>query len=76
MDVQTISALISSIGFPIVACCALGYYITKEMAGMQDDLKELTITIKELNVKLSNGKGGDIVNEVLSCESDKSDGRQ
>ena len=68
MDVQSISALISSIGFPIVACCALGYYITKEMAGMQDDLKELTLTIKELNVKLG-GKGGEESEDI----SDKND---
>ena len=68
MDVQSISTLISSIGFPIVACCALGYYITKEMAGMQDDLKELTLTIKELNVKLG-GKGGEESEDI----SDKND---
>jgi len=68
MDVQSISTLISSIGFPIVACCALGYYITKEMAGMQDDLKELTLTIKELNVKLG-GKGGE-ESEIISDKND------
>lgn len=27
MDINTISQLISQVGFPIFACCAMGYYV-------------------------------------------------
>jgi hypothetical protein len=68
MDINGITTLISSIGFPIVACCAMGYYITKELHEMQENMQELTLTIKELNVKLANGAGGDIINEDIHTE--------
>ena len=63
MDINAVTTLISSIGFPIVACCAMGYYITKELHEMQENMQELTLTIKELNVKLANGAGGEVINE-------------
>lgn len=68
MDINGITTLISSIGFPIVACCAMGYYITKELHEMQENMQELTLAIKELNVKLENGKGGEVINEDIHTE--------
>ena len=68
MDINSVTTLISSIGFPIVACCAMGYYITKELHEMQENMQELTLTIKELNVKLANGAGGDVINEDIHTE--------
>lgn len=68
MDINGITTLISSIGFPIVACCAMGYYITKELHEMQENMQELTLTIKELNVKLANGAGGEAINEDIHAE--------
>lgn len=68
MDINGITTLISSIGFPIVACCAMGYYITKELHEMQENMQELTLTIKELNVKLANGAGGEAINEDIHTE--------
>ena len=68
MDINGVTTLISSIGFPIVACCAMGYYITKELHEMQENMQELTLTIKELNVKLANGAGGEVVNEDIHTE--------
>ena len=68
MDINSVTTLISSIGFPIVACCAMGYYITKELHEMQENMQELTLTIKELNVKLANGSGGDVINEDIHTE--------
>lgn len=65
MDINAVTTLISSIGFPIVACCAMGYYITKELHEMQENMQELTLTIKELNVKLANGKGDEVNNEDI-----------
>lgn len=68
MDINGITTLVSSIGFPIVACCAMGYYITKELHEMQENMQELTLTIKELNVKLANGAGGEAINEDIHTE--------
>lgn len=68
MDINAVTTLISSIGFPIVACCAMGYYITKELHEMQENMQELTLTIKELNVKLANGKGDEVINEDIHTE--------
>lgn len=68
MDINAVTTLISSIGFPIVACCAMGYYITKELHEMQENMQELTLTIKELNVKLANGAGSDVINEDIHTE--------
>lgn len=68
MDINSITTLISSIGFPIVACCAMGYYITKELHEMQENMQELTLTIKELNVKLEDGKGNEVINEDIHTE--------
>lgn len=68
MDINSVTTLISSIGFPIVACCAMGYYITKELHEMQENMQELTLTIKELNVKLANGKGDEVINEDIHTE--------
>lgn len=68
MDINGITTLISSIGFPIVACCAMGYYITKELHEMQENMQELTLTIKELNVKLANGAGSEVINEDIHTE--------
>ena len=65
MDINAVTTLISSIGFPIVACCAMGYYITKELHEMQENMQELTLTIKELNVKLADGKGAEVINEDI-----------
>lgn len=68
MDINAVTTLISSIGFPIVACCAMGYYITKELHEMQENMQELTLTIRELNVKLANGAGGELINEDVHTE--------
>lgn len=68
MDINALTTLISSIGFPIVACCAMGYYITRELHEMQENMQELTLTIRELNVKLTNGAGGELTNEDIQTE--------
>ena len=69
MDVNALTTLISSIGFPIVACCAVRYYITKQLHEMQENMQELTLTIRELNVKLANGSGGDLTDEDIQAEN-------
>lgn len=50
MDVNTISTLIGSLGFPIAACCIMFYQNSK----MQETLTELTKTLSTMNERLSD----------------------
>lgn len=53
MDINAIAQLIGSLGFPIAACCAMGWYCIRS----QNQIKEInelhTAEIKELNAKHS-----------------------
>lgn len=40
MDIQTILTAISSVGFPIVACCAMAYFFAKANDNYRNDIKE------------------------------------
>lgn len=50
MDVNIISTLIGSVGFPIAACCIMFYQNSK----MQETLTELTKTLSTMNERLSD----------------------
>lgn len=69
MDANGISQLIASLGFPIVAACAMFWYVNKqadrhkeETKAMQDSLNENTKVLdglKELITIMVNKLGGD-----------------
>ena len=48
MDINAISTLITSVGFPIAACCFLFYLLNKQM----ETLNELKIVMTKLIDKL------------------------
>lgn len=50
MDFQTISSLVSTLGFPIVCCAALFWYQAKSMKDFTDEIKD---TIDKLSENLS-----------------------
>ncbi len=50
MEVEQISQMISSVGFPIVACAFMGWLYVQ----MNDTLKELTVAITELTAKFES----------------------
>ena len=50
MDIDQISQLISSVGFPIVACAFMAWLYVQ----MNDTLKELTVAITELTAKFDS----------------------
>lgn len=50
MEVDTIASLVGSLGFPIVACCFMGWLYVQ----MNDTLKELTVAITELTAKFDS----------------------
>lgn len=41
MDVSTIVSLISSLGFPIIACIYMARFVTKQLDSYRADIKEL-----------------------------------
>ena len=64
MDFTTISQLISSVGFPIAACVALFWQMTKEserhkeeMNAMKESLNQNTLAITKLVVFMQEKEG-------------------
>ena len=53
MDITTITQLIGSLGFPIAACCAMGWYCIRSQNQIQKINEQHTEEVKELNEKHS-----------------------
>ena len=47
MDIQMILTAIGTVGFPIVACCAMAYFFAKVNDNYRNDIKELNANHKE-----------------------------
>lgn len=72
MDVDSIVQIINSVGFPIVACCALFYFINKTMAENTSATKELADGMSEINRTLSNLDGTlNGLKEMIKTNRDK-----
>ena len=56
MDVQVIGQLIASLGFPIVACCAMFWMVIKNEERHKDELDGMRKTIQENTNVLSSIK--------------------
>lgn len=48
LDVTTVSSVISSIGFPIVACCALFYLYDKTITKLTSTLEKVDKTLDKM----------------------------
>ena len=48
MDVNTISTLISSLGFPIICCCGMAYYINTTMKEFTKTMRDNTMAMERL----------------------------
>lgn len=53
MDITTLSQLVGSLGFPILACCALFYYIQKQQTAHKVEITELTQTFTEMKDEMT-----------------------
>lgn len=53
MDLTTIAQLIGTLGFPIVACCAMAYFFAKVNDNYRTDIKELQSNHKEEIAKMT-----------------------
>lgn len=53
MDIQAFTNLISTIGFPIAACCAIFYMMNKEREDHKNEVDSLKGVISNINETLS-----------------------
>lgn len=56
MDIQIIGQLIASLGFPIVACCAMFWMLNKNEERHKDELDGMRKTIEDNTTVLSSIK--------------------
>lgn len=59
MDVNAISALISSVGFPIVACGVMAWFCNKLVSDMGTKMDNLSTSINELLNEVRDMKEGE-----------------
>lgn len=67
MDVQVIGQLIASLGFPIVACCAMFWMVNKNEERHKDELESMRKTINENTSVLASIK--DLIQILINKES-------
>lgn len=53
VDISTVSQLIGSLGFPIAACCAMGWYCIRSQNQIKEINEQHREEVKEINEKHS-----------------------
>lgn len=56
MDANTVSTLISSVGFPISACCVMFWYMNKERESHKEEIDNLTTVLNANTLALTELK--------------------
>lgn len=64
MDMSSIAAIVGSVGFPIVACCGMAWFIATTFRDFNDLMTKNNGLTEELIALLNNDKGGDNVDET------------
>ena len=59
MDMSSIAALVGSVGFPIVACCAMAWFIATTFRNFNDLVTKNNVLTEELIGLLRKENGGD-----------------
>lgn len=67
MDVQVIGQLIASLGFPIVACCAMFWMVNKNEERHKDEITDLRKTIEDNTSVLASLK--ELIQIIVNRES-------
>lgn len=57
MDFSSIAAVVGSVGFPIVACCGMAWFIATTFSDFNDLMTKNNVLTEELIVLLKNSKG-------------------
>lgn len=61
MDMSSIVALVGSVGFPIVACCGMAWFIATTFRDFNNLMTRNNVLTEELIALLENDKRGDNV---------------
>ena len=64
MDMSSIVSLVGSVGFPIVACCGMAWFIATTFRDFNNLMTKNNILTTELIALLKNDKEGDNVDET------------
>ena len=64
MDMSSIGALVGSVGFPIVACCGMAWFIATTFRDFNNLMTKNNVLTEELIALLKNDKGDDNVDEA------------
>ena len=59
MNLSDVVTLIGSVGFPIVACCGMGWYINNTMQKFTDTMQKNTTALEKLLTVLRKGETND-----------------
>lgn len=60
MDISTIVTVVGSVGFPIVACCGMAWFIATTFSDFNDLMTKNNVLTEELIALLKNkGDNGD-----------------
>lgn len=58
MDINSIVAVVGSVGFPIVACCGMAWFIVTTFSDFNDLMTKNNVLTEELIALLKGNKGG------------------
>lgn len=64
MDMSSIATLVGSMGFPIVACCGMAWFIATTFRDFNNLMTKNNVLTEELIALLKNDKGDDNVDET------------
>ena len=64
MDMSSIVALVGSVGFPIVACCGMAWFIATTFRDFNNLMTRNNVLTEELIALLKNDKGDAAVDEA------------
>lgn len=59
MDMSSIATIVSSVGFPIVACCGMAWFIATTFRDFNNLMTKNNVLTEELIALLKNDKGDD-----------------
>ncbi len=64
MDMSSVATLVGSVGFPIVACCAMAWFIATTFRDFNNLMTRNNVLTEELITLLKDDKGGVDVDEA------------
>lgn len=64
MDMSSIATIVGSVGFPIVACCGMAWFIATTFRDFNNLMTKNNVLTEELIALLKSDKGGDNVDDT------------